>query len=301
MAKDMKKGLGTGLSALFGEDFLSQEDDSELLYVPLSKVEPRADQPRSSFRDEALNELADSIAQYGLIQPITVRKLESGYYQIIAGERRWRASRLAGLDEVPVRVISADDRRVAELALVENLQREDLNPIEEAQGYKTLMEEYGLTQEEAARSVGKSRPAITNTLRLLNLCEPVKKLVEDGKLSSGHARALLPLQIDAMQLETAQKVIAGGLSVRKTEQLVTKTLRNYAKSETMPLEPDEPFVDYIADTAEQLTKLLNRKVGIDTTKKGGRIILEFYGDNDREDLLYNLQRMGKSWKTENDM
>lgn len=301
MAKDMKKGLGTGLSALFGEDFLSQEDDSELLYVPLSKVEPRADQPRSSFRDEALNELADSIAQYGLIQPITVRKLESGYYQIIAGERRWRASRLAGLDEVPVRVISADDRRVAELALVENLQREDLNPIEEAQGYKTLMEEYGLTQEEAARSVGKSRPAITNTLRLLNLSEPVKKLVEDGKLSSGHARALLPLQIDAMQLETAQKVIAGGLSVRKTEQLVTKTLRNYAKSETMPLEPDEPFVDYIADTAEQLTKLLNRKVGIDTTKKGGRIILEFYGDNDREDLLYNLQRMGKSWKSENDM
>lgn len=301
MAKDMKKGLGTGLSALFGEDFLSQEDDSELLYVPLSKVEPRADQPRSSFRDEALNELADSIAQYGLIQPITVRKLESGYYQIIAGERRWRASRLAGLDEVPVRVISADDRRVAELALVENLQREDLNPIEEAQGYKTLMEEYGLTQEEAARSVGKSRPAITNTLRLLNLCQPVKKLVEDGKLSSGHARALLPLQIDAMQLEAAQKVIAGGLSVRKTEQLVSKTLRDYAKSATMPLEPDEPFVDYIADTAEQLTKLLNRKVGIDTTKKGGRIILEFYGDNDREDLLYNLQRMGKSWKSENDM
>lgn len=301
MAKEMKKGLGTGLSALFGEDFLSQEDDSELLYVPLSKVEPRADQPRSSFRDDALNELADSIAQYGLIQPITVRKLESGYYQIIAGERRWRASRLAGLDEVPVRVISADDRRVAELALVENLQREDLNPIEEAQGYKTLMEEYGLTQEEAARSVGKSRPAITNTLRLLNLCEPVKKLVEDGRLSSGHARALLPLQNDAMQLEAAQKVIAGGLSVRKTEQLVTKTLRNYAKSETMPFEPDEPFVDYIADTAEQLTKLLNRKVGIDTTKKGGRIILEFYGDNDREDLLYNLQRMGKSWRSENDM
>lgn len=299
MAKDTKKGLGTGLSALFGEDFLASEDDSELLYVPLSKVEPRADQPRSSFKDEALNELADSIAQYGLIQPITVRKLQSGYYQIIAGERRWRASRLAGLDEVPVRVISADDRRVAELALVENLQREDLNPIEEAQGYKTLMEEYGLTQEEAARSVGKSRPAITNTLRLLSLSEPVRKLVEDGKLSSGHARALLPVQEPKLQLELAQKVIAGGLSVRKTEQLAAKTLRDTAKAALGNESTDELFVDYIADTAEQLTKLLNRKVGIDTTKKGGKIILEFYSDNDREDLLYNLERMGKSWMSDN--
>lgn len=299
MAKDTKKGLGTGLSALFGEDFLASEEDSELLYVPLSKVEPRADQPRSSFKDEALNELADSIAQYGLIQPITVRKLQSGYYQIIAGERRWRASRLAGLDEVPVRVISADDRRVAELALVENLQREDLNPIEEAQGYKTLMEEYGLTQEEAAKSVGKSRPAITNTLRLLSLSEPVRKLVEDGKLSSGHARALLPVQDPKLQLELAQKIIAGGLSVRKTEQLAAKTLRDLAKAAVSSENTDELFVDYIADTAEQLTKLLNRKVGIDTTKKGGRIILEFYGDNDREDLLYNLERMGKSWKSDN--
>lgn len=299
MAKDMKKGLGTGLSALFGEDFLSADEESELMYVPLSKVEPRADQPRTSFKDEALIELADSIAQYGLIQPITVRKLSSGYYQIIAGERRWRASRLAGLDEVPVRVISADDRRVAELALVENLQREDLNPIEEAQGYKTLMEEYGLTQEEAAKSVGKSRPAITNTLRLLNLSESVRKLVESGKLSSGHARALLPIQDEALQLKVAQKVIAGGLSVRKTEQLASKTLRELKKLESEPEEQDELYVDYIADTAEQLTKLLNRKVGIDTTKNGGRVILEFYGDDDREDLLSNLERMGKNWKSEN--
>lgn len=299
MAKEMKKGLGTGLSALFGEDFLTSDEESELMYVPLSKVEPRADQPRTNFKDEALIELADSIAQYGLIQPITVRKLSSGYYQIIAGERRWRASRLAGLDEVPVRVISADDRRVAELALVENLQREDLNPIEEAQGYKTLMEEYGLTQEEAAKSVGKSRPAITNTLRLLTLSEPVRKLVEGGKLSSGHARALLPIQDAELQLKVAQKVIATGLSVRKTEQLTSKTLRELKKLETEPREQDELFVDYIADTAEQLTKLLNRKVGIDTTKKGGRIILEFYGDDDREDLLSNLERMGKNWKVEN--
>ena len=294
MAKDTKKGLGTGLSALFGEDFLSDGDDAELLYVPLSKVEPRADQPRSSFDDAALSGLADSIAQYGLIQAVTVRGLQSGYCQISAGERRWRASRMAGLDEVPVRVISADDRRVAELALVENLQREDLNPIEEAQGYKTLMEEYGLTQEEAARSVGKSRPAITNTLRLLSLGSDVRKLVEQGLLSSGHARTLLPVQDEKLQLELAKKVITDGLSVRKTEQLVSRTLKSLMR------EPEEPVgpgftVDYIADTSEQLTKLLSRKVSLDVNKKGGRIVLEFYGSDDREALISNLVRMGKSW------
>lgn len=298
MAKDTKKGLGTGLSALFGEDFLSDGDDAELLYVPLSKVEPRADQPRSSFDDAALSELADSIAQYGLIQPITVRKLSSGYYQIIAGERRWRASRMAGLDEVPVRVISADDRRVAELALVENLQREDLNPIEEAQGYKTLMEEYGLTQEEAARSVGKSRPAITNTLRLLSLAPDVRKLVEQGLLSSGHARTLLPVQDEKLQLELAEKVITDGLSVRKTEQLVSRTLKSLMREPEEPIDPGFT-VDYIADTSEQLTKLLSRKVSLDVNKKGGRIVLEFYGSDDREALISNLVRMGKSWASEN--
>lgn len=298
MAKDTKKGLGTGLSALFGEDFLSDGDDAELLYVPLSKVEPRADQPRSCFDDAALSELADSIAQYGLIQPITVRKLQSGYYQIIAGERRWRASRMAGLDEVPVRVISADDRRVAELALVENLQREDLNPIEEAQGYKTLMDEYGLTQEEAARSVGKSRPAITNTLRLLSLGSDVRKLVEQGLLSSGHARTLLPVQDEKLQLELAKKVITDGLSVRKTEQLVSRTLKSLMREPEEPVDPGFT-VDYIADTSEQLTKLLSRKVSLDVNKKGGRIVLEFYGSDDREALISNLVRMGKSWTSEN--
>lgn len=152
MSAKLNKGLGTGLGALFGNDDFDEEE-SELLYLPISKVEPRLEQPRNYFNEEALQELAESISQYGLIQPITVRKLDSGYYQIIAGERRWRASRLAGLAEVPVRVIEADDRRTAELALVENLQREDLNPIEEAKGYKTLIEVYGLTQEEAAKSV----------------------------------------------------------------------------------------------------------------------------------------------------
>ena len=265
MAKELKKGLGRGLSELFGDDIDENEAEGELLHLPITKVEPRSDQPRTKFDDEKLQELADSIAQYGLIQPITVRKQENGYYQIIAGERRWRASRMAGLDEVPVRVISADDRRVAELALVENLQREDLNPIEEAQGYKTLMEEYGLTQEEAARSVGKSRPAITNTLRLLSLGSDVRKLVEQGLLSSGHARTLLPVQDEKLQLELAKKVITDGLSVRKTEQLVSRTLKSLMR------EPEEPVgpgftVDYIADTSEQLTKLLSRKVSLDVNK-----------------------------------
>ena len=167
MAAKEKKGLGTGLGVLFGEDDFS-ESSSELLTLPITKVEPRREQPREYFDEQALQELAESIEQFGLIQPIVVRKLDSGYYQIIAGERRWRASRMAGLSEVPVRVIEADDVRTAQLALVENLQREDLNPIEEAKGYKALIEIYGLTQEEAAKSVGKSRPAITNSMRLLS-------------------------------------------------------------------------------------------------------------------------------------
>lgn len=191
MAAKNMKGLGTGLGVLFGQDE-ENEKDSQLLTLPISKVEPRLEQPREYFDQEALQELADSIAQYGLIQPITARKLDSGYYQIIAGERRWRAARLAGLQEVPVRVIEADDRRTAELALVENLQREDLNPVEEAKGYKTLMEEYGLTQEETAKSVGRSRPAVANALRLLSLSKPVLELLEKGELSAGHARLWCP-------------------------------------------------------------------------------------------------------------
>ena len=203
MAKKEKKGLGLGLDALFAANDL-EDAEGELLLLPVSRVEPREAQPRKSFDEEALQALADSIAQYGLIQPIVARKLDSGYYQIIAGERRWRAARLAGLSEVPVRVLTADDRRTAELALVENLQREDLNPIEEAKGYKTLMEDYGLTQEETARSVGRSRPAVANALRLLSLSPAVMELVEKKELSAGHARALLPLGSEKLQLEAAR-------------------------------------------------------------------------------------------------
>ena len=293
MAKDSKKGLGTGLSALFGDDILAEDESSELIYVPISKVEPRADQPRSIFDEDALQELSDSISQYGLIQPIVVRKLENGYYQIIAGERRWRASRMAGLNEVPVRIISADDRRTAELALVENLQREDLNPIDEAKGYKALIEEYGLTQEEAAQSVGRSRPAITNSMRLLSLSAPVIKLVENGKLSAGHARALLPLEDEIMQKSIADKVMMAGLSVRKTEQLVTKTLKNLREAQSYTPDEDEIAVDYVAEVETMLSQKLARKVKLDAGKRGGKITLEYYGNDDREALIEALMKMGK--------
>ena len=218
MASNSKKGLGTGLGALLGGDIVA-ESGAKQATLPIAKVEPKADQPRSHFDEVALRELSDSIAQHGMIQPITVRKLPTGYYQIIAGERRWRAARMAGLTEVPVNIIEADDRLAAELALVENLQRTDLNPVEEARGYQTLIKVYGLTQEEAAQSVGKSRPAVTNAMRLLALPEEVLTMLEAGELSAGHARALLAIEDDAVKIEAAKLFVAKGMSVRQTEAL----------------------------------------------------------------------------------
>ncbi len=287
MAAKEKKGLGAGLDVLFGaNDF--DETEGELLTLPISKVEPRKEQPREYFDEQALAELADSIAQYGLIQPITVRKLDSGYYQIIAGERRWRASRLAGLDEVPVRVIEADDRLTAELALVENLQREGLNPIEEAKGYRTLIEAHGLTQDEVAKSVGRSRPAVTNALRLLSLSPKVLEMVEKGELSAGHARALLTVSEADKQLDAANEVIRKSYSVRKTEQLASR-LSKEAKSE--PSKATGISVDYAAEVSEQLSKLLGRRVKLTDGKKTGRIELEFYGADDREALINALKKL----------
>ena len=192
MASKKPSGLGRGLGALLGDDVLQTESTGSLS-LPISQVESCSSQPRKSFDEASLAELADSIREHGIIQPLTVRKLASGYYQIIAGERRWRAARIAGLQEVPVIVIEADDRKAAELAMIENLQREDLNPMEEAAGFQSLIETYHMTQEEAAKQVGKSRSAVTNSLRLLSLTPAVRQLVEEGKLSAGHARALLPL------------------------------------------------------------------------------------------------------------
>ena len=289
MAAKEKKGLGIGLDALFAANDLQEEPEGELLTLPIGKVEPREAQPRKTFDEQALQDLADSIAQYGLIQPIVARRLEGGYYQIIAGERRWRASRMAGLTEVPVRVLEADDRRTAELALVENLQREDLNPIEEAKGYRTLMEEYGLTQEETARSVGRSRPAVANALRLLSLSPQVMELVEKKELSAGHARALLPLSSDQLQLEAAREVLKKALSVRRTEQLAAKWSRD-----PKPARPEDPLaVDYAAEAAEELSRLLGRKVRLQAGKRGGRIELDYYDTQDREVLIESLRRLGK--------
>ena len=287
MAK--KGGLGSGLNALFGDDYAAPAEARESeVKLPINKVEPREDQPRSRFDEDALDELTESIRQYGLIQPITVRKIDSGYYQIIAGERRWRAARAAGLTEVPVRILEADDRRAMELALVENLQREDLNPIEEAKGYRTLMEEYGMTQEDAAASVGKSRPAVANALRLLHLSAPVLALVEEGSLSAGHARALIPIRDEKAQLEAAQVVIDKRFSVRQTETLAAK-LAKAKPAEDVPAPIREIMVDYTRQVERELENLLGRKVKLVDGKKKGRIELEFYGADDREDLIENLK------------
>ncbi len=291
MAAKEKKGLGIGLDALFAANDIEDDESSELLTLPISKVEPRREQPREYFDEQALHDLADSISQFGVIQPVVARKLDNGYYQIIAGERRWRASRLAGLTEIPVRVIEADDRRTAELALVENLQREDLNPIEEAKGYKTLMEEYGLTQEETAKSVGRSRPAITNALRLLNLSDGVMNLVEKGELSAGHARALVSVDDGAKQLELANQIIANSYSVRKTEQLCSK--HNKEKNSAADSSKKNNSIDYAAEAANELSKLLGRKVKLIEGSRSGRIELEFYGADDREALIEQLRKITK--------
>ena len=282
MASKKPSGLGRGLGALLGDDVLQTESTGSLS-LPISQVESCSSQPRKSFDEASLAELADSIREHGIIQPLTVRKLASGYYQIIAGERRWRAARIAGLQEVPVIVIEADDRKAAELAMIENLQREDLNPMEEAAGFQSLIETYHMTQEEAAKQVGKSRSAVTNSLRLLSLTPAVRQLVEEGKLSAGHARALLPLS-PAMQENAANAVVAGGLSVRQTEALVKK-LSAEKKPEK---EPDPQRVDYTAAAQRDLTSRLGRGVRIVSGRKKGRIELEYYGMDDLNDLLEAL-------------
>lgn len=279
MASKKPSGLGRGLGALLGDDVMKTESSGSLS-LPISQVETCSSQPRKRFDDESLQELADSISQHGIIQPLTVRKLSSGYYQIIAGERRWRAARLAGLQEVPVIVIEADDRKVAELAMIENLQREDLNPMEEAAGFQSLIESYHMTQEEAAQRVGKSRSAVTNALRLLGLTPSVRKLVEEGKLSAGHARALVPLS-PSLQESAANAIVSGGLSVRQTEALVKRL--SAEKKEAQVKDPDE--VDYLAEAQNELKARLCRGVKIVPGRKKGRIELEYYGMDDLNDLL----------------
>ena len=292
MANKKPSGLGRGLGALLGDDVLKPEAAGNL-YLPISQVESYSAQPRKLFDEDALAELADSIREHGVIQPLTVRKLSSGYYQIIAGERRWRAARLAGLTEIPAVVIEADDQKAAELALVENLQREDLNPMEEAAGYQSLIQTYHMTQEEAARRVGKSRSAVANAMRLLGLQPDVRKLVEEGSLSAGHARALLPLS-PALQTKAAETVVQGQLSVRQTEVLAKKLLTEPAEEPEIPEPPKE--VDYAAEAQRSLASRLGRGVKIVTGRKKGRIELEYYGLDDLNDLLEALALLKTSRK-----
>ena len=281
-----QKGLGRGLGALI-EDFSEVSPQQQAVTtLPLQKVEPNPHQPRRAFDDVELQALADSIAEHGIVQPLAVRALENGYYQIIAGERRWRAARLAGLQEVPVVVLEADDRTVMELALVENLQRQDLNPMEEAEGYRALMEDYGLTQEQAASRVGKSRPAVANALRLLALPGEVRAMVEDGTLSAGHARAVLSLPSERLQKAAAQKIIALRLSVRQAEMMCKRMAAGEKPAKEKPL-----TVDYVAECEKALTKRLGRKVRIVSGKRKGRFELEFYGQDDLQRLYDALLSM----------
>ena len=286
MANQMK-GLGKGLGALLGDDFLDDTSTPRSsLQLPISQVESYSSQPRKQFDPEALADLADSIRRHGIIQPLTVRKLSSGYYQIIAGERRWRAARMAGLTQVPAVVIEADDRKAMELAMIENLQREDLNPMEEAEGYKVLMDQYGMTQEEAAQAVGKSRSAVANAVRLLGLSDSVRKLVEEGTLSAGHARTLLSLPAKLQEVAAAT-VVKGDLSVRQTELLCKKLTQ---EKKAAPVK-DDLTVNYTQEAERDLTTTLGRPVHIVNGKKKGRIELEYYGVDDLNDLIDALRSM----------
>ena len=284
-----QKGLGKGLGALMGDFMEEPASKSPYQLLPIHKVEPNANQPRQDFDEGELASLAESIANHGIVQPLTVRELANGYYQIIAGERRWRAARIAGLREVPAVIMEADDKKTMELALIENLQRQDLNPVEEALGYQSLMQDYGMTQEETAKQVGKSRPAVANALRLLGLCPAVLEQVRSGALSAGHARAVLTLKTEKQQQDAAQKIIALGLSVRQAEQMC----KNLGK-EPAPKPAPTLAVDYIAECEKSLSHHLGRAVKIVNGKRKGRFELEFYGQDDLQVLLDALMMLNKS-------
>ena len=281
------KGLGRGLGALMG-DLTAEEPASKSPYqlLPLHKVEPNPNQPRQDFDPEQLEALARSIQEHGVVHPLTVRPLPNGYYQIIAGERRWRAARMAELKEIPAVIMEADDKKTTELALIENLQRQDLNPVEEALGYQSLINDYGLTQEEAASRVGKSRPAVTNALRLLQLTPEILEMVRKGSLSAGHARAVLSLKSPQKQQQAAQKIVALGLSVRQAELLCKNMER-----EPAPQKPVSLAVDYVAECEKNLSRHLGRGVKIVNGKRKGRFELEFYGQEDLQKLLDALMQI----------
>lgn len=276
-----EKGLGTGLGALFGEYAASESDRPECVYLPISDVEPDDSQPRRSFDADALGELADSIAEHGIIQPLTVRR-KDGMFQIIAGERRWRAARMAGLTKVPALIIDADDRTAAVLELVENLQREDLDPLEEAKGFETLMQRFGFTQEQCAERVGKSRPAIANSLRLLALPDEVREMISEGRLSAGHGRALLALESDSDRIRLAREAAERGLNVRQVEAAARSTPRVRTKR--------APSI-YAEALSHELTGELGRRVTVVEGRKKGRIEVEYYGNEDLDKVIAALKKI----------
>ena len=286
----VQKGLGKGLGALIGDFNDEIRENTPYKLIPIHKVEPNRNQPRQDFDEKELQNLAESLSIHGVLQPLTVRELDNGYYQIIAGERRWRAARMAELTEVPVVIVEADDKKAMELALIENLQRQDLNAVEEALGYHTLMQDFGLTQEEAAQQVGKSRPAVANALRLLNLPESILARIRSGELSAGHARALLALDSEKKQLEVMQKILALDLSVRQTELIC----KNLTAKTVVRYDPPVRFeVDYVAECEKNLTKHLGRRVKIVNGKRKGHFELEFYGQDDLQILLDTLLKLEK--------
>ncbi len=268
-----KGGLGKGLGALLAENSL--DDASKTVTLRISEIEPNRAQPRKQFDEASLAELSESIAQHGVLQPLLVRPMTDGSYQLVAGERRWRASRMAGLTEVPVVIREMDDQQASELALIENLQREDLNPMEEALGYKTLMDKYGLTQEETAKAVNKSRPAVANALRLLNLPQPITEMVAGGKISAGHARAILSFPTQEEQMEAVQAVVKNGLSVRDIEKRAKQA--NNAKKSEKKVHIRNSFYD---EVELALTEHLGRRVKVAESSKGGTLQIEFYSQDD---------------------
>jgi len=288
-----QKGLGTGLGALFG-DAAYETAPTDFEYLPLQRIEPRLEQPRTLFEQGAIDELADSIREHGVLSPLTVRSMGDGYYQIIAGERRWRAAREAGLTELPARIVEADDKRALELAMVENLQREDLNPIEEARGFKALMEEFDMTQEEVARRVSKSRPAVANALRLLSLPAELMAFVLRGDLSAGSARALLALKTEDKMRSAAELVVANEMSVREVEALIKK----FDKDKPKRAKERGDGIDYLLDAQNRLTEALGRRVTIRQGRGKGKIEIEYYAQDDFDVLFDALSSMGFGKKPE---
>ncbi len=277
-----KGGLGKGLDALFADN--ATEDAQGAVKLRVSEIEPNKAQPRKTFDEKALTDLAESIAQHGVLQPLLVRPLPNGGYQLVAGERRWRASRMAGLTEVPVIIRELTDKETMELALIENLQREDLNPIEEAEGLQLLMENYGLTQEEASKRVGRSRPAVANSLRLLNLPEPVQEMTRMGRISAGHARALLAFEDTDKLIETARMVATQDISVREVERLSKKAVQEPSKH----IKKEERRASYYTEVELALTETLGRKVKVSGGKGKGTLEIEFYSMEDLADLANRL-------------